>query len=723
MRVWQLGATEFPPIKGLAVIPNNLPIQTTSFVGRDEEMRQLGDLLGKSRIITLTGTGGTGKTRLGLQFAANHIETFPDGVWLCELAALPQREEVLRALVTSIDAPEVIGTLRDRLVMHLSGKKALVILDNCEHVLDAASEVAEDVIRSCSSITMIATSREPLGVRGEVTFRVPSLPAPETGKSVTLVELESFGSTALFIDRLKTAAPSYEFEESQSTTIAHICNRLDGIPLAIELAAARGRAMSLEQIEMRLDDRFRLLTGGSRNALSRQQTLRALIDWSVHLLTESEREFLIRLSVFGGGWKLEAAETICAAPETGIDALDVLDLLTALVDKSLVVYERTSDRYRLLESIRQYALERLEQQSDALGLRDRHAEHYLAIADGIAGSHDAPAYVAALARFREDYENFRMAVEWMSGVDEGLERAIGALARAQSGFHALARPGEFVRLMEPLLERAKLADQSETVMEARTVTLAMRVVGGDTSALTEALKMRDQLNKFDPAFRAQWRIAIAYSLFHNGHFEDQLALLQEVRDVEAEFGVSARARAWEPYYYMQQGLCAAGQRRFEEALRWNARSLELLTREGDERGYVACLANNITIYLELGDLRRSIEISLDHNQRSTGKGVYISSRSIVLNAFGHLASSLSEDSLAGLFLGGALGMRESGGVAPDPLDLMGEDGLKRKVGDIPDLGTSIQRGRSFDWEPWFHALLSVSVEQCQDQIPNRELLI
>ena len=439
-RIWQLGIGNFAGIKSVSSVPNNLPFQTTSFIGREDDRLRLAELAKRSRLITLTGTGGTGKSRLSLQFAADNLDQYEDGVWFCELALLFEEHDVLRAVADAVKAPEIDGSLEDRLVVFFAGKQALLILDNCEQVLDAASKIAELLIGACPNLSVVATSRERLGARGETAFRVPSLPCPDPARRPTIDDLDHYGSTALFVDRLRVAAPEYRLQPNEALTVSKICQRLDGIPLAIELAAARGRAMTLETIEKRLDDRFRLLTGGSRNALSRQQTLRALIDWSVQLLNETDALFFISLSVFAGSWDIDAAEAICSAAPGSPDPVEVLDLLTTLVDKSLVVFERERNRYRMLETMRQYALERLQNEPAALIYRDAHADFYLrkdrleSLDERASNNYDV------LADFACDYENFRQAVDWKAGKKDGLEQALFALTRASVGFNSLDAP-------------------------------------------------------------------------------------------------------------------------------------------------------------------------------------------------------------------------------------------------------------------------------------------
>ncbi len=721
MHVWQLGIGVFTSLRGLSAVPNNLHIQTTSFLGRDAEMAQISKHVENSRLVTLTGTGGTGKTRLSLQFAAENFDQFSDGVWICEFAALPDRNEVLRSVVTAVAAPETIGTLQDRLVTHLAGKKCLVILDNCEHVLETAADVADILTSFCPLTTVIATSREPLGLKGEVTIRVPSLPGPETTKPVSLAELESYGATALFLDRLKAVVQSTDFQEADAPVMARICQRLDGIPLAIELAAARGRAMSLSHIEKRLDDRFRLLTGGSRNALSRQQTLRALIDWSVQLLTEHERRFLIALSVFGGGWDLEAAEIVCGDAEIGIESFDVLDLLTALVDKSLVAYERTSDRYRLLESIRQYALEKLERDTAAILLRDQHADYFLTIADGLQEGRSVSEYTEAVRRFTADYENFRMAVEWMSGTEGGLEKAIFSLFNAYSGFWSLSRPQEFIRLMEPLLSQATDNINQELCAQARIWMSVAKLHAGDHEGLDEFLSNHASQIDIPPSVRVRWNQTFSYALFQAGRFEEALEHAQSAL-IRGNPSLSPLF----PYLFVVKGLCLACLERFDEAIVANREALRELSAVGNERGYLACLSNNLIIHCLSLQHETAIVVALELNRRATVPRIFLGVRSTVLEAFGHSALERGDYELASVFLGGVTGMQERSGMAGDPLDLLGQSAIRDRVESmvaLPDRNVWVNQGRALDWEPWFQALVTVSPGDCEDDVPFRNLII
>ena len=394
-RLFQLShpdlASEFAPLKKVQRTPNNLPTQLTTFIGREEEMTQVQRLLDpddenqghersrdQSRLITLTGPGGTGKTRLSLEVAQKLVNRFPGGVWLVELAPLGDPEKVVQAAAEVVGVRDQPGRpLIDLLVDHLADQTALMILDNCEHVIDACADLAGALLRGCPNLTILASSREALGIAGERAYRVRSLSLPKSDQPLPFEELSHYDAVRLFETRATEQRRRFVLSEANAMDILQICRRLDGIPLAIELAAAKVRVLTPAQILDRLDDRFRLLTGGSRTAVPRQRTLQSLIDWSYDLLSEEECILLRRLSVFSGGWTLEAAEEIA-----GFDPLQtykVLELLEQLNRKSLVSTQESElgMRYRMLETVRQYAQEKLVESGEADSLRDRHLAYFL----------------------------------------------------------------------------------------------------------------------------------------------------------------------------------------------------------------------------------------------------------------------------------------------------------------------------------------------------------
>jgi predicted ATPase/class 3 adenylate cyclase len=422
-RVFQLCHPElreqFPPLNSLEARPNNLPVQLTSFIGRDNELVQLRGLLVAHRLVTLVGIGGCGKTRLALQAAADALDVYPDGVWLVELAPLSEPSLVERQLATVLGIREATATqgrtLTDRLVDYLASRRTLVLLDNCEHLVAACAGLAARLVGTCPDLTVLATSREPLGVAGEVTFGVPPLALVDAADPGQVSNAEA---VRLFVDRAGLLDPGFGLTSENAAAVASICRRLDGIPLAIELAAARTRALTPQQLDARLDDRFRLLTGGSRTALPHHQTLRAAIEWSHRLLSGPEQVLFRRLAVFAGGCSLEAAEAVCAGDD---DSLDVLLLVAALVDKSLLVHEPTRGRYRLLETIRQFAWDKLVEAGEVEGLRGRHRDWCLALAE--AADFSGPAATPWLARLAAEQDNLRAALEWNGPAgDDGEKR-------------------------------------------------------------------------------------------------------------------------------------------------------------------------------------------------------------------------------------------------------------------------------------------------------------
>ncbi len=371
--------TEFPPLKTLDARPNNLPFQLTNFIGREKEMREVKELLAGTHLLTLLGSGGSGKTRLALQVAADAIDHYNNGVWFVELEQLsdsillPQTiNQALGVQEESQKSPE------DTLCAYVKDKEMLIILDNCEHIADACAHISEKLLRSAPDLKMIVTSREALKCDGEQTHRLPSLETPQKGKKYTPEQVAEFESVKLFVERAQAVNTAFEITGENAAVIAGICSDLDGIPLAIELAAARIKVLSVEKIFERLSDRFKLLTGGKRTALPRQQTLKALIDWSYELLADNEKRMWEKLSVFSGGWTMEAAENICHDDE--ISEYDILDILINLTEKSIIIYDGEKDRYRMLESIRQYGDDLLNGSGKKEAMAALHLQHFMKLA-------------------------------------------------------------------------------------------------------------------------------------------------------------------------------------------------------------------------------------------------------------------------------------------------------------------------------------------------------
>ncbi len=423
---------EFPPLRTLDSLPNNLPRQLTSFIGREREIAEVRRLLATARAVTLTGSGGCGKTRLALQVAADLVEEFTDGVWLVELAALSDPSLVLQSAATVLSVSEQPArSLAETLVDVLRSKSLLLVLDNCEHLVDACARFTEMMLRACPGLRILATSREALNIAGEATFRVPSLSLPERERALSLEHLVQYEAVRLFADRAGLARPGFAIAQRNASPVVQLCRRLDGIPLAIELAAARMKVLSVEQIAARLDDRFHLLTGGARTALPHHQTLRTAMDWSYDLLEEGERALLRRLSVFAGGWTLEAAEVVCAGD--GVQRPEVLDLLARIADKSLIIVEEREDgtRYRQLETVRQYFRERLLASGEAPVVRGRHRDWFLDLAERAQPEFRGAEQAAWFNRLEAEHDNLRTALEYSMerGEVEAALRLASAVAR------------------------------------------------------------------------------------------------------------------------------------------------------------------------------------------------------------------------------------------------------------------------------------------------------
>lgn len=464
-------AGEFPPIMSVDSFPNNLPVQLTSFVGRERELGNAKQKLATARLLTLIGPGGTGKTRLALQLAADLVGTYPDGVWFIKLAPLTEPDLIPETIAAVFGVRQQMGIpLVDTLLDYLRAKETLLILDNCEHLVEACAKLTDGWLHASPNMRIVATSREALSIRGETIYGVPSLSVPAAAE-VTAESLTHFEAVQLFLDRAVAASPRFALTDKNAAYVAQICRRLDGIPLALELAAARVNVLAPEQIASRLDDRFKLLTSGGRTTVPRQQTLRAAIDWSYEILGEAERALLRRLSVFAGGWTLEAAEAI--SPD-----LDVLDLLTQLVNKSLVIMEaeETGTRYRMLETIRQYGRDKVMEAGEWEDLRRRHLAYFLEFGElGWTKMFNSEVY-EWLPRLRADYDNFRSALEW--GFEHDPESAL-RLAGALSGMWLRAgQTAEGVNWIKDALQRADQLPKAEGEASQKRMRIELKAWHG-----------------------------------------------------------------------------------------------------------------------------------------------------------------------------------------------------------------------------------------------------
>jgi predicted ATPase/DNA-binding CsgD family transcriptional regulator len=463
-------------------IPNNLPAELSSFVGRDSQLADLRRLLRKSRLITLTGPGGAGKTRLALRLAADVLSHNPDGVWLVELARISDARLLEQTVAEACGIAETPGqTVMNALVKGLADWRALVVLDGCEHLVEPCATLVSHLLRSCPKLTLVATSREPLGVAGELIWRTPSLsvPSPHEGRHPELV-LQS-EAVRLFIDRAKLSRPDFELDSTTSEPAAQICTRLEGMPLAIELAASLTRIMTLTEILDRLSDRFRLLTGGNRSALPRHQTLRQAVDWSYALLSPPEQDVFVKLAIFAGGFDLAAAEGIVQGDP--MEGSDVLAVITRLVDKSLVIADSHgigTTRYHLQETIREYALEKF-QRSDEAALRRLHAHYFCEFCDLASRNLPSPEMARWIRRLDDEQTNIRLALAWCFA----------------------EQPVDFVRLAASMtgywLMRGRFAESLEWLDQA--IDLETSSWEARAAALVGRARMRERIGDYDGSRR------------------------------------------------------------------------------------------------------------------------------------------------------------------------------------------------------------------------------
>ena len=409
-RLFQVGRGRFPPLRSLESFPGNLPLQTSSFIGRDAELARTDEALRESRVVTLTGVGGVGKTRLALQAAGLALPRFRDGAWLVELQSVRDPARVVNAVATVLDVSVRTGrSLEESLAEFLRGKQLMLVLDNAEHLLDAVAELVELLERSCAGLVVLVTSREGLALSGERVLPVPSLPAPSSAAGAEAAAAAD--AVRLFVERARAVDPDFALSDANVGSVVEVCRRLDGVPLAIELAAARVSAMTLTELAAGLDRRFATLAGGRRRAVQRHQTLRAAIDWSYELLTATEQRLLARMAVFAGGCTRSAAEHVCGGPP--LSAGQVFDALAGLVDKSLLVAHRegAEARYRLLETIREYGEERLAELGETNTLRAAHAEYFYELMLGLRNQLYGPEQINVARRLATDHDNLLAAVQ------------------------------------------------------------------------------------------------------------------------------------------------------------------------------------------------------------------------------------------------------------------------------------------------------------------------
>lgn len=600
-------AQDFPPLRSLDALPNNLPLQITSFVGRDNEIAALKARLAQARLLTLVGSGGVGKTRLALQVGADVLEQYEDGVWLVEFAPLSDPDMAPSVLAGVLGVTEVANrSLVDSIVYWLKLKKALLILDNCEHVLEAAAKLVDSILRGCPTVRVIVASRQALGIDGETVHRVASLAVPEAVDGLSTQEALQYEAIALFVERASAAVEDFKLTDANVGTVAHICRRLDGIALALELAAPRLKALSVEQLSDKLNERFRLLTGGKRTSLQRQQTMRALIDWSYDLLSDTEKTLLRRVAIFGGGWTLEAANEVCA--DDRIEAWDVIDLLTSLVDKSLVIAELqgTSPRYRLLESTREYAIEKLEGSGERQAMARKHADYFLRVAERADKVWATMPLQTWLAPLELETENFRGALTWavaerhdiplgcrLAGLLEGLWLEGGMEAEGYKWISAA------------LAVEEDIPDSSKARLYLALSDIQGYEGGVAHPAAQKAIALYESLR--DQRGLAQARLALTNALVRMGRGDEIMEPLGKALQTFRELG-----DAWGIARCLDRQLLAyLDANNFESARKAATEALSFYQARGDDAGCDRVLANLAELDFSSGNAERAVQYATE----------------------------------------------------------------------------------------------------------------
>jgi len=675
---------EFPFIKSLNIIPNNLPLQLTSFIGREKEIEEIRKLINANRMVTLTGSGGTGKTRLSVEVGAQELASFVHGVWLVELAPLSDPEQIIPALAIVFGLQELPTAPLTNLVFdYLRDKKLLLLLDNCEHMIQACARLADNLLHQCAGIRILASSREALGIAGEVAYHTPSLASSE--------------SVLLFAERARALNTNFHLTEANASPIAQICSRLDGIPLAIELAAARTKLLSVEQIAARLDDLFRLLVGGSRTALPRQQTLRALIDWSYDLLSEEEKTLFRIASVFVSGWTLDAIETVADQP-------NVIENLEQLVNKSLVVTEeRESEmRYFLLETIRQYAREKLFDAKQVQVTRDRHFLYFDALSETMWDVFRSSDMIGWRHRADDEAENFRAAIEW--GLDRHPEDAlhlaayycvisswVGKQAEGMALIQvALAR----VRSLPPEedrvhLHRKKLIARAlftqgmvgmgqgnmQLVIDALQEAIVLSRETGDKLILGYSLEMfyvatnfihtpggpeaaQEGLKIFSEEIHDSWGLSMAYQNMvrlaaEKGDLTEKKKYFNKLKELLKEVPLSFQAGL----FFLGMGMAESAQGNYEEARQLFEDGLRIFERIENKNFQTAMKSELGHIARHTGDLEQAREIY----QKTLASWQDLGNRAAIshqLECFGFLAIADEYPQRAARLLGASEALRE-----------------------------------------------------------------
>ncbi len=602
---------DFPPLRSLDAYPNNLPLQLTSFIGRKDQLDEITELIGEHRLLTLTGVGGSGKTRLALQAAGSVIDGFSDGVWLIELAPIADPAFVPRAVVEGLGVSvRESSTVLESLESFLARRELLLILDNCEHVLEAAAVLTDGLLRAASGVHIVATSREGLAVAGERLWRVPSLRVGAAGDD-DWEQARGSEAVRLFENRAAQVQPEFELTAETVPQVVSICRRLDGMPLAIELAAARTRVLPLDNIAERLNDRFRLLTGRSRTAVPRQQTLLATVEWSYELLSERERLLFDRLAVFRGGFTLEAAESVCAGD--GLDESEMLDLITQLVDKSLVVAQGGAlgiGKFRMLETLRQFSLERLAERRQADQVRRRHAAYFLSLAEQAEPLLETAEMAEWLDRLETEHDNLRAALGWMLDAGGTIDALRMTVALSVWFWSVHSHHEEAYAWHEQTLaaaDNAPVGLLASAYAKASTHAAWMARFDRATELANEAIRLATAAGNSRAEIIAHWTHGHVATAGTNDeaaaleHFHEALRLAEAAQD---DIWISRSA------LFIGQALQNLG--RHDDAAEYARRSLEAASRADWPMGVGHAAALGSELAISGGDLDRAFELRSEY---------------------------------------------------------------------------------------------------------------
>ena len=590
---------EFPPLKTLDARPNNLPVQLTSYIGRENVFEKVKEMIGKTHLLTILGPGGGGKTRLATQIAADLIDEFENGVFITELAPISNPSMIIQNIITSVGIKEESGqSMYNSLLDYLRDKEMLIILDNCEHLINECAELTENLLINCKKLKLIATSREALNCSGEQIFKIPMMSVPSNLKELSADDLYKFESTHLFLERAYSVNPNFKLSKENSIIIAEICRHLDGIPLAIELAAAGSKFLSVENIRDRLDDRFKLLTGGKRTALPKHKTLKAMIDWSYELLSEKEKLLWERLSVFKGGCDLEAAEEICS--DEKIKKSEILDLLAGLAEKSIINYNLSNNRYSILETIKKYGEEKLKDNNGYDDFSKKHLNYYYEYSKKAESKLLGSEILLWLEKLEADHLNFQSAIEW-SVKNSETEKGAGLAVALRNfwelrGYHSTGRklytmilgnPGE---LSKPLsgkvyLHSAKFAWFKGDYDQARNY-------------YNESLAISNELGD---------KLSIASALTGLGNIEYNLNNYKSAREYY-EASLNLRRETGDRYSIARSlnnlGNLAFRRYEYEESEKYYKEYFDLSTQMNDKRGISSALHNLGSLEFEKGDFEK-----------------------------------------------------------------------------------------------------------------------